>query len=178
METIDLEGICCQVVRRHGRRVRLVFHDGSLRVVLPRNIDPQPIIDRHRKWILEKYAWFRRQRVLAEQLEVVRRTNEEFVGLVREQCRRSGEILGVRPLGIGFRRMKSKWGSCSAGGKISLNTCLQALPDELVAYVVFHELAHLRERNHGPGFKSLIRSAFPHFRDLDRQLKLYSLKIL
>jgi hypothetical protein len=74
--------------------------------------------------------------------------------------------------------MKSKWGSCSSIGKISLNTWLQALPDDLVAYVVFHELAHLKVRNHGPAFKALIRAEFPDYRSLDKKLKLYGLKIL
>ncbi len=178
METIDLEGITCQVVRRNGRRVRLAFRQGRLRVVLPRHLDPLPIIDRHREWILEKHEWFRKQHLLAEQQELVRRSNEEFLGLVRELSGKYAGVLAVKPSGIGFRRMKSKWGSCSAKGKINLNTWLQALPDELVAFIVHHELAHLKVRNHGPEFKALIRSEFPHHRDLDRQLKLYSLKIL
>jgi predicted metal-dependent hydrolase len=178
METVDLEGIPCQVVRRSGRRVRIAFLSGRLQMVLPRNLDPMAIIDRHRKWILEKHEWFQRQRLLAEQLELVQRSNEQFLGLVRELSWRYAGVLGTRPSGIGFRRMKSKWGSCSSLGKISLNTWLQVLPDELVAFVVFHELAHLQVHNHGPEFKVLVRSEFPHHRDLDRQLKLYSLKIL
>ena len=147
-------------------------------MVLPRHLDPLPIIDRHKQWILEKHEWFQRQRLLAEQLELVHRSNEEFLGLVRELSGRYAGVLAVRPAGIGFRRMKSKWGSCSAKGKINLNTWLQVLPDELVAFVVFHELAHLKVRNHGPEFKALIRAEFPHYRDLDKQLRLYSLKIL
>ena len=74
--------------------------------------------------------------------------------------------------------MKSKWGSCSSRGKVNLNTWLQVLPDELVAYIVFHELAHLRVRSHGPAFKALVQSEFPGRRDLDRRLKLYSLRLL
>lgn len=178
METVDLEGISCQVLRRSGRRVRLAFRQGRLSVVLPRHLDPRPIIDRHRDWILEKHEWFQRQRRKAEELELLRRSNDEFVALVRECSGRYAGVLGVKPAGIGFRRMKSKWGSCSAKGKVNLNTWLQVLPDELVAFIVHHELAHLRVRNHGPEFKALIRSEFPHHRDLDRQLRLYSLKIL
>lgn len=178
METLDLEGIPCQVVRRNNRRVRIAFLSGRLQMVLPGDVDPQSIIGRHKKWILEKHEWFQRQRLLAEQLELVRRSNEEFLGLVRSISSRYAEVLEARPAGIGFRRMKSKWGSCSFQGKITLNTWLQVLPDELVAFVVFHELAHLRFHNHGPEFKALIRLEFPHHRDLDRQLKLYSLKIL
>jgi predicted metal-dependent hydrolase len=178
METVDLEGIPCQLVRRSSRRVRIAFHSGRLRMVLPRHLDPLPIIDKHKKWILEKHEWFQRQRLLAEQLELVQRSNEDFLSLVRDLSGKYGEALAVRPLGIGFRRMKSKWGSCSSRGKISLNTWLQVLPDELVAFIVFHELAHLKVRSHGPGFKALIRSEFPQHRDLDKQLRLYGLKIL
>ncbi len=178
METVDLEGITCQLVRRSRRRVRIAFHSGRLRMVLPRHLDPLPIIDRHRQWILEKHEWFQRQRLLAEQLELENRSNEDFIALVKELSGRYAGMLGVKPLGIGFRRMKSKWGSCSSRGKICLNTWLQSLPVELVAFIVYHELAHLRVRNHGPEFKALIRSEFPQHRDLNRQLKLYSLKIL
>jgi len=178
METVELEGITCRVLRRNSRRVRIAFHGGNLRIVLPRHLDPLPIIDRHRKWILEKHEWFQRQRRLAEQLPLTRRSNEEFLGLVRELSGRYAWTLGVKPCGIGFRRMKSKWGSCSTRGKVNLNTWLQVLPNELVAFIVCHELAHLKVRNHGPEFKALIHAEFPACRELDKQLKLYSLKIL
>ncbi|MBN2399204.1 MAG: M48 family metallopeptidase [Candidatus Aminicenantes bacterium] len=178
METINFNGISCQVVRRNSRRIRLVFHGGQLRVVLPRHVDPLSIIDQHKKWILEKHEWFRRQLLLAGQLELVRRSKEGFLRLVRDWSRHYAGALGVQPAGIGFRKMKSKWGSCSTMGKISLNTKLQVLPEELIAFIVFHELAHLKVRNHGTAFKALIRAEFPDFRSLDKQLKLFGLKIL
>ncbi len=178
METLNFNGITCQVVRRNSRRIRLVFHGGQLRVVLPRLVDPLPIIDQHKKWILEKHEWFRQQLLLAGQLALIQRSNEDFLRLVRDWSRRYAAVLGVQPAGIGFRKMKSKWGSCSTNAKITLNTRLQALPEELIAFIVFHELAHLKVRNHGPVFKALIRSEFPDFRILDKQLKLYGLKIL
>ena len=119
METLNFNGITCQVVRRNSSRVRIAFHSGRLRVVLPRHLDPSLIIDQHKKWILEKHEWFQQQRLLAEQLELSQRANEEFLGLVRDLSGRYVEVLAVRPSGIGFRKMKSKWGSCSSKGKIS-----------------------------------------------------------
>ncbi|HEX7502329.1 MAG TPA: M48 family metallopeptidase [Acidobacteriota bacterium] len=178
METLNFNGISCQVLRQNRRRVRIAFRSGRLLIVLPRHLDPLPIMNRHRQWILEKHEWFRRQRLLADQLELSGRTNQQFLDLVRELCRGYAGVLAARPAGVGFRKMTSKWGSCSAKGKINLNTWLQVLPDELVAYVVFHEQAHLRVRNHGPEFKALIRSEFPQHRDLDEKLRLYGLKIL
>jgi len=178
MEILNFNGISCQVVRHNRRRVRIAFRSGCLQIILPRHLDPLSIMDRHRQWILAKHEWFQRQRLLAEQLELVHRANGEFLSLVREMSRRYAGILAVRPSGIGFRKMKSKWGSCSAKGKISLNTWLQVLPEELIAFIVFHELVHLQVRNHGRGFKALIRAEFPHHRDLDKKLRLYGLKIL
>jgi len=52
------------------------------------------------------------------------------------------------------------------------------LPDGLVAFIVFHELVHLKVRNHGPDFKALIAKEFPDFRELDKKLRLFGLKIL
>jgi predicted metal-dependent hydrolase len=179
METIDFSGIACQVLRRNrGRGVRIAFRGGRLQIVLPRNLDPLPIMNRHRQWILKKHEWFRRQHLQAQALELVCRSNQEFLNLVRDLSGRYAGVLAARPSGIGFRKMKSKWGSCNPKGKICLNTWLQALPDEAVAFVVYHELAHLKVRNHGPDFKALIRAEFPNFRDLDKKLRLYSLKIL
>lgn len=178
METVELEGITCQVVRRDGRRIRIAFAGGRLRLTLPRLLDPLPVINRHRQWILQKHRWFESQRLQADRLELARRSGGEFLALVRDLSGRYGERLGVRPTAVGFRTMRSKWGSCSAQGKISLNTWLQVLPDELVAYIVFHELAHLKVRHHGPDFKALIRAEFPDFRDLNRKLRLFGFKIL
>jgi predicted metal-dependent hydrolase len=178
MEILNFNGISCQVVRRNSRRIRIAFQSGRLRVVLPRHLDPLPIIDQHKKWILEKHEWFQQQQLLAGQLELNRRPNEEFLDLVSGLNKRYAQSLAVWPSAISFRKMKSKWGSCSSIGKISLNTCLQALPDELIAFVVFHELAHLKVRNHGLAFKALIRSEFPDYRALDKKLKLFGLKIL
>jgi predicted metal-dependent hydrolase len=178
MEILNFNGITCQVVRKNSRRVRIAFHGGRLRMVLPRHLDPLPIIDRHKKWILAKHEWFRQQRLLAGQLPLSSRSNGKFIDLVRKASERCSQVLDVRPEHVTFRKMKSKWGSCGTGGRISLNSRLHFLPEALIAYVVFHELAHLKVHNHGPQFKALIRSAFPDFRDLDKKLKLYALKIL
>lgn len=63
--------------------------------------------------------------------------------------------------GFNYRRMivkhnVSNWGSCSNAGNISLNLNLMRLPKPLCDYVLLHELCHLRERNHGPAFHSLL----------------------
>jgi len=53
---------------------------------------------------------------------------------------------------VSVRAQKTRWGSCSTSGTISLNRNLIFLPERLARYVVLHELAHVAQRGHGPAF--------------------------
>ncbi len=70
-----------------------------------------------------------------------------------------------------FRRQKSRWGSCTAQGALSLNTCLIFLPPDLARHVVLHELAHTRHMDHGRGFWKTLFAMEPDALKLDRRLR-------
>lgn len=73
------------------------------------------------------------------------------------------ERTGLRPSAVIFRSQKTRWGSCSASGQISLNWRLVVAPCEVIDYVVVHELAHLRYHNHSLRFWNLVREHHPQF---------------
>lgn len=70
----------------------------------------------------------------------------------------------VIPMKLRLRRMKSRWGSCSSKGIITLNTHLMRVPLPLVDYVITHELCHLIEHNHGSAYYELLGNVMPDWR--------------
>jgi hypothetical protein len=69
-----------------------------------------------------------------------------------------------------IRRQRTRWGSCSRSGTISLNACLLFQPPAVVRYLFVHELAHTRHMNHSPRFWKLVGDLEPEWRSLDREL--------
>jgi hypothetical protein len=69
-----------------------------------------------------------------------------------------------------IRRQRTRWGSCSTRGTISLNCCLLFQPAPVVRYLMIHELAHTRHMNHSREFWQCVARHCPQYRRLDRRL--------
>ncbi|MBI2496745.1 MAG: M48 family metallopeptidase [Opitutae bacterium] len=72
---------------------------------------------------------------------------------------------------VTVRNQRSRWGSCSAGGTISLNWRLVQAPDRVRDYIIYHELMHLREMNHSDRFWTRVAAVCPWWRDAEKWLK-------
>ncbi|MFI5336379.1 MAG: M48 family metallopeptidase [Opitutales bacterium] len=72
---------------------------------------------------------------------------------------------------VTVRNQRSRWGSCSAGGTISLNWRLVQTPDQVRDYIIYHELMHLREMNHSERFWGRVAEACPGWREAEHWLK-------
>jgi predicted metal-dependent hydrolase len=57
---------------------------------------------------------------------------------------------------VTIRNSKTRWGSCSSTGNINLSLHLMRLPEELIDFVILHELTHTVHKNHGPQFHALL----------------------
>lgn len=71
---------------------------------------------------------------------------------------------------MSVRRQRTRWGSCSVRGTISLNACLAFQRPAVVRYLLLHELAHTRHMNHSARFWDLVARHEPDWRCLDREL--------
>lgn len=91
----------------------------------------------------------------------------ELPGRVMELAMQHG--LQVRKVTV--RDQRSRWGSCSRRGNISLNYRLVQTPEFVRDYVIVHELMHLREMNHSSRFWNLVYAAFPRTEEARKWLR-------
>ena len=78
---------------------------------------------------------------------------------------------GFSVSGLSFRKQRSRWGSCSSKGRISLNLKLLFLPPELVRYIMIHELCHTLHMNHSKQFWGAVARFDPDWQEHDRRMK-------
>ena len=80
-------------------------------------------------------------------------------------------VTGVEVKQVVVRNQRSRWGSCSANGTISLNWRLVQTPDSVRDYIVYHELMHLREMNHSDRFWARVEEVCPGWREAEHWIK-------
>jgi predicted metal-dependent hydrolase len=80
-------------------------------------------------------------------------------------------VTGVDVKHVVVRNQRSRWGSCSANGTISLNWRLVQTPEFVRDYIVYHELMHLREMNHSERFWARVEEVCPGWREAEHWIK-------
>ena len=85
--------------------------------------------------------------------------------------------LGVKAKRIAVRDQTSRWGSCSTTGLLSFSWRLILAPPHVLDYVAAHEVAHLREMNHGPRFWALVRQTMPDMEEAKGWLQVYGMDL-
>ena len=89
----------------------------------------------------------------------------ERMAVILAELRWTRSILPMR-----FQAMKVQWGSCSPGGRLTINPWLVKAPRECIDYVILHELFHLKEHNHSPRFFRLLDKHMPCWRERKTRL--------
>ena len=80
-------------------------------------------------------------------------------------------LVGVDYGRITIRTQHTRWGSCSAQGNLNFNCLLMLTPDDVIEYVVVHELCHRKEMNHSARFWAEVEKVLPNYRQSRRWLK-------
>jgi predicted metal-dependent hydrolase len=95
---------------------------------------------------------------------------QQAASVFKQKADNFREIMGLRYNAIFIRGQKTRWGSCSPSGNITLNWKLLLAPEDVVDYVVIHELAHLKHMNHSKKFWDTVEHYCPNWKKHRRWL--------
>lgn len=80
------------------------------------------------------------------------------------KCQLFSRKMGIRYGSVKINSARTRWGSCNSKGDINFSFRLIFAPEELIDYVVVHELAHIKEMNHSPNFWAIVEETMPDYR--------------
>lgn len=96
---------------------------------------------------------------------------------LKEKAERYSLMVGVKPTAVGIKTFKSRWGSCSAKGKVDFNWKIMMAPNRIVDYVIVHELCHLKQHDHSPKFWRQVERVVPEYLDCKEWLKVNGVQL-
>jgi len=86
---------------------------------------------------------------------------------------RYSNIMSLFPANLKYRKNKRTWGSCNYKNGLNFNTLLVKFPIEVIEYVVIHELAHIKHKNHSKKFWDLVEVYCPDYKQREKLLKSF-----
>ncbi len=174
-----------QVIRSARKTIGLqVKEDGSVLLRIPNHLSAralQDFLNREQSWIWQKAEQMQlriKQRETTGATPVEQLSAKELEKIKEKigfRVRHYSKIMGVTVGKITIRNQKTRWGSCSSKGNLNFNYQLYYLPEELLDYVVIHELAHRRHMNHSADFWAEVEKYCPNYKTYRQQLKEYRL---
>jgi len=170
---MELPNIPYSVSHRNVRYPRLEFRTGELLLVLPFGYKPDPILNKHQKWIRKKMALVEECLKHSTSKKMVERTEQDFRDLTLILAKKTLTELGGRLNHIYFRMMRTKWASLSSKRNLTINRLMRHLPEHLLNYVIFHEVVHLKEKRHNDKFWKRISKTFDNHQELEKDLFVY-----
>jgi len=166
-------GIPYRVFYRPVKYARLEFLTGVLHLILPPGMKPEEILSKKEQWIRRKYQLIQNSLVKAKELPMENRSRNELKELVLAYVAEAERLLGVKVRKVQIRKMRTKWGSCSNRGTVTINVLARFLPDDLLKYLVFHEVNHMRHWRHDRFFWKSLRKVFGDVNKFEEQLTFY-----
>ncbi|HHX58288.1 MAG TPA: M48 family metallopeptidase [Candidatus Moranbacteria bacterium] len=133
-------------------------------------------------FVAEKIDWIRenlKQKSIHKNLSLLEFGNQEdylknkplALALVKSKIDYYNSHYNFKYGRIAIRNQTTRWGSCSSRGNLNFNWRVVLLPDELVSYLVVHELCHLKEMNHSVNFWRLVEETIADCKFFSQELR-------
>ncbi len=163
-----------KIIRSNRKTLALeVRSDLSVIVRAPYAVSEREI----QKFIAERREWLdKHMRIMSKRMQEEAHSLPAFTEAeLRELARRAVEVIPERAsrlaaaIGVDYKRItirnqRTRWGSCSSVGNLNFNCLLMLCPDEVIDYVIIHELCHLKYMNHSADFWQEVEKYCPSYK--------------
>ena len=167
-------GIIRYIKNNRAKRIIISIKPEFVRVTVPRRQtlkNAQEFVDKKINWI-KKHS--NNMKVLIEKSKKLPKIDrEEARENLEKRLSELAEQHNFQFNRVSIRSQRTRWGSCSSKDNISLNMKLLHLPQQLIDYILLHELVHTRVKNHSKDFWNELETVVPNARTVDEQLREY-----
>ena len=167
-------GIIRYIKNIRAKRIIISIKPEFVRVTVPRRQtlkNAQEFVDKKINWI-KKHS--NNMKVLIEKSKKLPKIDrEEARENLEKRLSELAEQHNFQYNRVSIRSQRTRWGSCSSKDNISLNMKLLHLPQQLIDYILLHELVHTRVKNHSKDFWNELETVVPNARTVDEQLREY-----
>lgn len=166
------EKIPYEIIKSQIKNLYIHIKEGKVIVKAPLKLKEKYIID----FVNKKSKWIYKNVKEAEK----RKKTEDIINfediqrletIVNSSIKEYSKKLGMSPNKVKLKNIKYAWGSCSSKRNISINIQLATKEEQVIKYVVLHEMCHLKYMNHSKDFWSLVESYMPDYKIYKDKLK-------
>jgi len=133
----------------------------------------EKFISQREKWIegakeRTKKRLENKRELTKEEIDALKTAAIEYIP---QKLKEYSEIMKLYPSSVKITSAKTRFGSCSGKNSICFSYRLMLYPKAAVDYVIVHELAHIKHKNHGKQFYALVEKYLPDYRERNKMLK-------
>ena len=167
-----------KVIRSARKTVSLEINE-NLEIILrcPKKISDIYIdrfIDEHALWI-EKHLEIQKERckraLLPPDDDEIITLKSQAKKILPEKVRHFAGIMAVNPTGVKITSAKKRLGSCSSNDSLCFSYLLMRYDEEVIDYVVIHELAHIIQHNHSKKFYDIVKKYCPEYKKTENKIR-------
>lgn len=181
------QDIRMEIIRSNRKTIAIeIKPDASVLVRVPyfmKDAEIYKFVKEKEQWITQHLKKVReRQRETREvpkmSMDEMRQLADLALKVIPPKVKYYAEIMNVHYGRITIRNQKTRWGSCSGKGNLNFNCLLMLAPEEVIDYVVVHELCHLLEMNHSKAFWQQVERVMPDYKKHRQWLKEHGNEIM
>ena len=161
-----------EIEKKKIKNLYIQVKNGKVNVKIPYTVSIKKVeqfVNKKAKWIYTKLKQEKPSQKMSEEERkyYIEKAKNTYPKIIEKLTLKTG----LKPKSWRIRDIKYAWGSCSSKGNITLSLSLIKEPNEVIEYVVLHELCHLKYMNHSKDFWNLVENYMPEYKTYRLELK-------